>query len=202
MPITHFASDFVPGGFAEPAPFGTRTAVASGNFPMQGLSPRGLHCSEVRASTESHTLELSPAGQPDIKIRLALSIDSQQSGAATQSVAGNLETRLTMQDGTVRYGPYRDRFAEVVLADVDDFLERHKAWGEISLLKAGDLDHRLLARLRDGDNFRVDTLDRLAETMTRASAGQLNADDFRNIVRTEEGEPREKRRRVRRRVPA
>jgi hypothetical protein len=86
------------------------------------------------------------------------------------------------------YRPYSPRIADMILADVDDFLDRNPRWGEIALMKAAGLDHRLLSRVRAGSAYRIDTVDRLPDAMNRAARGELNPDDFRNIPKRDADE--------------
>ena len=86
-----------------------------------------------------------------------------------------------MANGATRYGPYKGRLTESFLADLDHFLSSNRHWGEISLLKAVGMDHRFFARLRDGNSYRIDLLDAVAEAMNRATGGELQPDAFRNI---------------------
>ena len=90
-------------------------------------------------------------------------------------------------DGKPQYGGYKARAAEMFLADLQIFLDRNPKWGQISLLKAGQNDHRIIRRVEAVGSFRLDTLESIAETMCRIERGELNPDDFRNI-RREDGE--------------
>lgn len=86
-----------------------------------------------------------------------------------------------MSDSPVQYGPYKGRVAERFLADVDHFLSTDRRWGEIALLKAAKTDHRFLSRIRKGESFRIDSIDAVADAMTRAARGELDPEEFRNI---------------------
>lgn len=87
------------------------------------------------------------------------------------------------ENGKPQYGGYKSRVAEMFLADLELFLDRNKDWGEISLLYAGQNDHRLIARIKAGEGFRIDSLERVAETMNKAERGELAPDSYRNTSR-------------------
>lgn len=91
------------------------------------------------------------------------------------------------EHGKSRFGGYKDRVAEAFLADVELFLDENKEWGEISLLVAGGIDHRLFARIRAGEGFRIDSLERVAETMNKAEAGEILPETYRNKRRRAAG---------------
>ncbi len=85
-------------------------------------------------------------------------------------------------DGVRVFKPLTSRASEMVLADLDLFFSENPGWGEISLLKAGSQDHRLIARIKAGESFRTSTVDDLYETMNKAARGELKPDAFRNTV--------------------
>lgn len=89
--------------------------------------------------------------------------------------------RQEMPDGTTVYGPYKSRVAQAFLADLDHFLSQDRRWGEMSLLKAAEMDHRFFARLKAGEGFRIESLDTVAAAMNKASRGELDPEKFRNI---------------------
>jgi hypothetical protein len=85
-------------------------------------------------------------------------------------------------DGFREFKPLTPRASEIVLADLDLFFSENPSWGEISLLKAGGQDHRLIARIKAGESFRTSTVDDLYATMNKAARGDLKPDAFRNTV--------------------
>jgi hypothetical protein len=89
--------------------------------------------------------------------------------------------RQEMPDGATVYGPYKVRVAQAFLADLDHFLSQDRRWGEMSLLKAAGMDHRFFARIKAGESFRIESLDTVASAMNKASRGELDPDEFRNI---------------------
>jgi len=101
--------------------------------------------------------------------------------ASASRLAVMAGVRLDMEDGTTVYGPYKARVAAAFLADLDHFLSQDRRWGEMSLLKAAEMDHRFFARLKAGESFRIESLDTVAAAMNKAAAGELNPEDFRNI---------------------
>jgi hypothetical protein len=144
---------------------------------------------------EQHSLEITPALGNGLRLRLALTVIPHHPAAnsATPSRAvswGRVESGggsvMVGPDGKPIWGGYKKRAAEQFLADLDIFLDRHKNWGAIALLKAGGNDHRILARIRSGEGFRIDTLEAIAETMNKVERGELDPDEFRNLSRSED----------------
>jgi len=81
-----------------------------------------------------------------------------------------------------QFKPVTPMLREMVLANVDYFFSTQvgKEWGDISLLKAGKLNHRLISRIRNGEGFQTNSVDKLFDTMNRALRGELNPEEYRN----------------------
>lgn len=107
--------------------------------------------------------------------------DLESERDAAQRLAAMAGVRQEMPDGTVIYGPYKERVAAAFLADLNFFLSQDRRWGEMSLLKAAGMDHRFFARIKAGESFRIHSLDTVASAMNKASRGELNPEEFRNI---------------------
>jgi hypothetical protein len=140
---------------------------------------------------EEHTLELNPSGLPGVSIRLALQINTRQSGLVTEQAIPHVEqgastqptlSMVTMDDGQQQFKPLTPYVRELVLSNLDYFFETPvgRQWGDISLLKAGRLNHRLISRIRKDDGFQTKSIDTLFETMNKALRGELNPEDYRN----------------------
>lgn len=132
--------------------------------------------------TEEHTIEVRADSLPNTIIRVALQINpghvAEQAAIPTLARSQAIESTRDMQTDELK--PFTPRAAELVLSEVDHFLSQHRNWGEISLLKAGKLDHRLIARIRAGESFRTGTVDQLYDAMNKARRGELKPDEFRN----------------------
>jgi hypothetical protein len=140
---------------------------------------------------EEHTLELKPSGLPGVSIRLALQINTRHSELVTDAAIPQIEqgsstqptlSMVTMEDGQTQFKPLTPYVRELVLSNLDYFFETPvgRQWGDISLLKAGGLNHRLISRIRKDDGFQTKSVDVLFDTMNRALRGELNPEDYRN----------------------
>lgn len=89
------------------------------------------------------------------------------------------------QNGLRVYGGYKRFIVDMFLKDLDHFLKAHPEWGEISLLKAAGMDHRLFNRIRAGEGFRIDTLDQIASTMNLVTIGAIDPSPYRNLKKAE-----------------
>jgi hypothetical protein len=107
--------------------------------------------------------------------------DLESERDAAKRLAAMAGMRQEMDDGTTVYGPYKERVAQAFLADLDHFLSQDRRWGEMSLLKAAGMDHRFFARIKSGESFRIHSLDAVASAMNKASRGEIDPEEFRNI---------------------
>lgn len=176
--------------------FSSKTGTAA----SPGEGPKGQHegdpsdpldvmipAEALHPGAEEYRIEIAPLNANGMTIALALKVkpgivggNPATSRDGDRGVLARNEERTMAADGKANYGGYRARTADMFLADVDLFLDRNPTWGEISLLRAGGNDHRIIAKVKAGDGFRITTLEDIAETMNKAERGELNPDEFRN----------------------
>lgn len=192
MPMTGIQSHIV--GASQQKGEVTREAGSNPDDPLDVLVP-APH--QPEAGTEIHQFEFTPNGGNGVSFSLALTIKpghggvnpaTPHSSASARSHTNRGDRNMAEGQGQGRFGGYKQRAAEEFLADVDLFLDDNKDWGEISLLVAGGIDHRLFARIKAGEGFRIDSLERVAETMNKAEAGEILPETYRNKRRRAAGE--------------
>lgn len=184
MPMTGIHSQII--GPSQPKDQVTREPGSNPDDPLDVVVPAP---NQIEEGTEIHQFEFKPNGGNGVTLSLALTIKPGHGGvnSATPddlaSARGHTKRgirEMAGQDGKPQYGGYKNRVAEAFLADLELFLDRNKDWGEISLLYAGKNDHRLIARIKQGEGFRIDSLERIAETMNLAERGEISPESYRN----------------------
>ena len=98
-----------------------------------------------------------------------------------------------MQGEVPQWELMSERLKRWIKADLEEFFAMVPGnWGKIALLKAGELDPRMLQRIESGESLRTATYDSLIETMNKAARGELDPEDFRN--RGNAGRPKQQSR--------
>ena len=191
MPITNMSSNYHSADGLKPNDAANRRSARRQLDKDLPIPSEGPH----QNSVEEHTLELQHASLPNTVIRVALQINPRQGDLpAAQASQGNASdrsnesTKFMTDDGIEQFHPFTPRAREMVLAELDYFLgtDVGRNWGEIALLKAGGIDHRLVARIRNNESFRTGSIDDLFTTINKALRGELNPEEFRNTKRTRE----------------
>lgn len=92
-----------------------------------------------------------------------------------------------MAGGIPQWEKFTPRAKLWVLSQLEEFLQMFPKWGEISLLRAAELDARFFVRVRADHGFTTGVVDKLTDAMNRAARGELDPEPFRNLGKRRAG---------------